>query len=157
MKELLSTALDDLATSIEHVGSTSVPGLGAKPIIDLDTVIESNSTLPSVISRLAELGYFHEGDLGVPGREAFGREDEGVPRDSRGRIWPSHHLYVCPQDSKALAEHLALRNYLSLYPDEADCYETLKRQLANQYPHDIDAYVEGKSAFISKALKNLDT
>ena len=152
LKQLLAVALGDLALSIEHVGSTSVPGLGAKPTIDLDIVIESNCKLPPVISRLAELGYFHEGDLDVPGREAFGRVDESVPRHDIGRVWLNHNLYVCPQDSEALAEHLALRDHLRVNPDGASSYEALKRQLAKQFPHDLDSYSGGKSAFIGAAL-----
>src|SRR6266567_3992999 len=71
LRDHIANALRPLATRIEHVGSTAVPGLAAKPIIDLDVVIATRDDLPAVIERLHPLGYRHEGDLGVPGREAF--------------------------------------------------------------------------------------
>ena len=166
LKRVIETALGGLALSIEHVGSTSVPGLGAKPIIDLDVVIESRALLPDVVQSLAELGYFHEGDLGVAGREAFGRrgqrrqharEDSDVPRDGTGRSWPDHHLYVCPRDGDALARHLAFRDYLRQHPDEAEAFKALKRRLARQHTHHIDAYTEGKTAFVEAILERAIT
>ena len=84
LSSVISGALGGLAMRIEHVGSTSVPGLAAKPIIDLDVVVGSRRSLPSVVTALAEIGYFHEGDNDVPGREAFGRGDRTVPRDGLG-------------------------------------------------------------------------
>src|SRR5262249_42025457 len=83
--------LEGLAVAVEHVGSTSVPGLCAKPVIDIDIVIGTRGHLPSVIERLESLGYRHVGDLGVPSREAFKRESASVPCDGSGREWPSHH------------------------------------------------------------------
>src|ERR1700744_4662012 len=65
------TALGGLATAVEHVGSTAVPGLAAKPIIDMDVLLVSGDALPTTIERLATLGYVHQGDLGIPDREAF--------------------------------------------------------------------------------------
>jgi GrpB-like predicted nucleotidyltransferase (UPF0157 family) len=89
----------DIAVRIEHVGSTAVDGLAAKPVIDLDIVIARRSDLPSVVTRLGGLGYQHRGDLGIPDREAF-RAPENQP---------AHHLYVCSQDSLALRNHVVLR------------------------------------------------
>ena len=76
---MLLHALGDLAFSMEHLGSTAVPGLPAKPIIDLDVVIRSNRHLPDVVQRLAPLGYAHEGDKGITGRDAFARANVRVP------------------------------------------------------------------------------
>jgi GrpB-like predicted nucleotidyltransferase (UPF0157 family) len=142
LSSVVSGALGGLALRIEHVGSTSVPRLAAKPIIDLDIVIGSRRSLPSVVEALAEIGYFHEGNGGIPGREQFGREDGEVPRDGTGRQWPDHHLYVCAQDSEELRGH----------PYSAFRYEELKRDLAAHHPHDIESYVEGKSEFVEQAL-----
>ncbi len=152
ISRVIKAALGILALRIEHVGSTSVPGLGAKPIIDLDVVIESPRSLPPVAEALEALGYRHEGDKGIPGREAFGREDGTAPRGGSGRQWPPHHLYVCAEDSKELGRHLRFRDYLRSHPDSARQYETLKRELASLHPHDIDSYIEGKSAFIERIL-----
>ena len=87
--QLIGAALGDLAVAIEHVGSTAVPGLAAKPIIDLVVVIASRAQLPAVIAALARLGYIHEGDKGIPGREAFdragGKLGTGQPQDREAR------------------------------------------------------------------------
>ena len=133
----------DLAIAIEHVGSTSVPGLAAKPVIDLDVVLRSGDDLPAAVGRLATLGYAHRGDLGIAGREAF----EPPPGP------PEHHLYVCPPDSSALANHLALRDRLRGDPELAAAYGALKQRLATAFAHDIDGYVDGKTAFILGVLR----
>ena len=86
----LSAVLNELADSIEHIGSTAVPGLSAEPIIDIDVLLRSSTDLAIVIRKLAEVGYEHRGDLGVTGREAF--------RASAADI--QHHLYVCPPSSR---------------------------------------------------------
>ena len=87
----LDIALGDLAMRIEHVGSTSVEGLSAKPVIDIDVVIRDRTVLPEVVIALQKAGYNHEGNLGIPGREAFKYEGKEHLR--------KHHLYVCAQDS----------------------------------------------------------
>ena len=92
--------------AIEHVGSTAVTGLAAKPIIDIDVVIQSRDALTEVVSRLASVGYRHQGDLGVAGREAFSRNGaQDVPRDGTARRWPDHNLYVCAADCRELRRH----------------------------------------------------
>ena len=152
LSRVVAGALGPLALSIEHVGSTSVPGLAAKPIVDMDVVIVSRSLLPDVLRALAPLGYIHRGDLGIAGREAFAHERPDVPRDGSGRVWPAHHLYVCPQDNAELGGHLALRDYLRAHPESALAYVELKRRLARQFPHDIEGYIEGKATFIQGIL-----
>ena len=138
----VSSALGGLALNIEHVGSTAVPGLPAKPIIDVDVVVRP-ADAESVIRRLVRIGYVHEGDLGVPGREAF-RRPAGTP---------AHHLYVCPTDSMALKEHLRFRDYLRADPVVAGEYATLKRRLASEFGDDRAAYTAGKAGFVSAALR----
>jgi GrpB-like predicted nucleotidyltransferase (UPF0157 family) len=135
-------ALSDCAASIEHVGSTAVPGLAAKPIIDLTVVVPAAADVPIAITRLASLGYVHQGNLGVEGREAF---EAPAPT-------PRHHLYLCPSDSLALRNHLAVRDYLRAHPDVAERYGDLKKQLARQHSDNIDAYVAGKTDFIVRIL-----
>ena len=153
LKRVIETTVGDLLLSVEHVGSTSVPGLAAKPIVDLDAVIETTTALPGMIQRLARLGYLHQGAGDIPGREQFGSSDHGVPRDGSGTTWPDHHLYVCAQDAVELKRHLAFRDYLREHHQEAASYASLKRRLAQQYPSDIDSYVEGKTAFIEGVLQ----
>jgi len=129
---------------IEHVGSTSVEGLSAKPIIDLDIVIENDKF--EIIKRLLnDKGYKHEGDLGIEGREAFsysGKEE-----------LMTHHLYVCPKDSKELFKHITFRDFLKNNPALASEYSKVKEQAAVLYPDDIDKYMEFKSEIIEKIYK----
>ena len=140
IKAELDAALGDLALRIEHVGSTSVEGLSAKPVIDIDVVIEDTSMLESVIMALAKIGYSHEGDLGIPGREAF--KYEGKDHLMK------HHLYVCAKDSAELKRHLAFRDYLRSHTEAVKEYSRVKTEGAELYPYDIDKYIEYKSPFI---------
>ena len=97
-------AVEDIAPRIDHVGSTAVPGLAAKPIIDMDVVVTTADDLSEVIERLASIGYRWLGDLGVPGREAF----ELVGNQKL----PAHQLYVVVKDNKAHLDHWLLRDLL---------------------------------------------
>jgi GrpB-like predicted nucleotidyltransferase (UPF0157 family) len=121
LRERAARAVGEVAVSIEHVGSTAVPGLAAKPVIDLVVVVRPGE-VGTAIERLAAIGYVHKGDLGVEGREAF-----GVPTGER-----RHHLYVCPEDSRELRAQLAFRDRLRSEPELASTYADLKRQLAIQ-------------------------
>lgn len=154
LRGVLSRALGGLARAIEHVGSTSVPGLVAKPVIDLDVVIASRAELPRVVEALAPLGYRHHGDQGIAGREAFKRDAQDVPRDGSGRGWPAHHLYVCAADARELRRHLLFRDWLCAHPEQAAAYGALKRELAERHRHDVDAYCEARSAFVEAALRS---
>lgn len=135
-------AVRDVALELEHVGSTAVVGLKAKPIIDACIVVGSTKDIPACIERLARIGYVHKGDLGVPGREAFGRPDH----------LPRHHLYLSARDSLSLKNHLGLRDYLRSHPEAAREYGELKALLASRHPTDIDSYLVGKSEFILHIL-----
>ena len=130
-------------------GSTSVEGLGAKPIIDLDAVLRDPDDLPKVIAALAKHGYTHQGDLGLPGREAFFR-----PRDynEEEQSVMKYHLYVCHPDAKPYLEHIAFRDYLRAHPQARDEYQRLKEQLAEQYRYDVDSYCEHKTEFVRSIL-----
>ena len=151
--DVYASALGRLALAIEHVGSTAVPGLAAKPIIDVDVVIPSRSVLSEVIGLLATLGYRHQGDLGVPGREAFAREGgEEVPRDGTGRHWPAHQLAICAAEGDELRRHLQFRDWLRTHPDRAAEYSRLKAHLEPIAREDREGATEAKTAFIEAAL-----
>jgi GrpB-like predicted nucleotidyltransferase (UPF0157 family) len=137
-----ATALGEVAVSIEHVGSTAVPGLAAKLVVDL-VVVVGPGEISAAIERLATIGYVHQGDLGVDGREAF-----AVPRGER-----RHHLYVCPQDSGELRAQLAFRDRLRNEPELASAYADLKRQLAIRFRDNREAYSEAKTAFVTAAIE----
>ncbi len=142
IKDELASALGQLAIGIEHVGSTSVEGLSAKPIIDIDVVIKDYTVFDEVVSALGTIGYRHEGDLGIAGREAFKYDGKDHLR--------KHHLYVCPEDSPELKRHIAFRDYLRAHPDAVQEYSRIKEEGARLYPYDIDRYIEFKSPFIEK-------
>lgn len=143
LRATISAVLEELAVRIEHVGSTAVPELPAKPIIDIDVVIESASHLSATIERLSSLGYVHRGCLGIPDREAFDRPDGTPP----------HHLYVCTTDSAELRRHVAFRDYLRAHPQDASAYGLLKKSLAVRFRNDRDAYTDCKTTFISEILQ----
>jgi GrpB-like predicted nucleotidyltransferase (UPF0157 family) len=142
---------------IEHVGSTSVPGLAAKPIIDLDIVVAHQGEILDLIGQLEELGYIHQGNLGIEGREAFKRSIEDVPllKEHHSK-WFAHHLYVVLEDSLAFKNHMALKDYLMGHGDAVEEYSALKKALAHKYPHDIDTYIAEKTPLIIRILKACD-
>ena len=152
LKNVLTDVLGNLAIRVEHVGSTAVPGLAAKPIIDIDVVIESCDLLPRAIQALSGVGYFHQGDLGIPGRESFKRSGPDIPRDGTGRSWSSHHLYVCDRDNRELHRQVVFRDFLRDHPDYAQRYAELKRGLACRHSDDRTVYTNGKTAFVSEVM-----
>ena len=135
--------LGALVMRVEHVGSTAVPGLVAKPVIDMDVVLASPSARPEAIRRLGLLGYTHEGELGIAGRDAF-RWPDGEVR---------HHLYVLTADAAELRRHVAFRDALRADRTTRDAYSELKRSLAVRYSHDRKAYTDAKAAFITKIIE----
>lgn len=152
IKDILNNEISNTILSIEHVGSTSIKGLGAKPILDIDIVIEDYSTLPNVIQGLEMLGYFHQPEWSFEGREAFGRKDAFVPWDGKDTIWMEQNLYVCVKESKELARHLAFRNYLRKHPEEVQAYHNLKKGLADVVKS-RNEYSEAKTEFVYGILE----
>ena len=152
IKEEVAAALEmsqeqgSLALAIEHVGSTSVPGLSAKPIIDIDVVVRADD-VQAAIHALAVIGYNHEGNLGIPGREAFGYSGKEHLRE--------HHLYLCPEDSPELKRHLAFRDYLREHPQAVEEYSKIKLEAAALFPYNIDGYINHKSPVIEKIYKEI--
>ncbi len=140
--------LSNIILAVEHVGSTSVEGLSAKPIIDLDVIIKDYSCFDDVIKLLADIGYSYKGDLGIKDREAF---------DYIGTAdLPTHHLYVCPKNSKELERHLTFRNFLRSNAKAVEEYSYIKEEAAKRYPNDIDGYIKFKSPFIEKIYCSLN-
>ena len=146
LADRLAITLAGLVQRIEHIGSTAVPGLAAKPIVDIDVVLETTARLPEVIGRLEGIGYLHEGDLGITGREAF--------------RWPAverrHHLYVLAQDAAELRRHLTFRDALRADPALRDRYAALKWSIAAKTPHDRASYTAQKSTFITSIITHAD-
>lgn len=138
-------AVGHLICGVEHVGSTSVEGMSAKPCIDLDVVIGRREDFAAVAEGLAAIGYVHEGDLGIPGREAFKYEDKPHLR--------THHLYVCTRDCRELHRHVTFRDYLRSHPEAVARYSAVKEEAARLYPDDIDGYIRHKSPCIGELYR----
>lgn len=142
IKEELEQAIGDLIVGIEHVGSTSVEGLSAKPCIDIDVIIKDYTMFDVIVSRLRAIGYTHEGNLGIKDREAF--------KYSNKPHLQKHHLYVCPQQSEELNRHITFRNFLRNNPEAAKKYGSTKEIAAQLFPDDIEKYIGYKSPCIEE-------
>ncbi len=143
IRDRMAAALGATALAIEHVGSTSVPGLPAKPIIDIDIVIASTADLADAIWSLGRMGYVYRGEYGVPGRHAF-RAPDGLPE---------HHCYVCVTGNRELTRHLTFRDHLRRHPDRAQAYGDLKQALAARFGTDRDGYAVAKTDFVEGMLR----
>ncbi|MCL2035718.1 MAG: GrpB family protein [Oscillospiraceae bacterium] len=139
--------LKEYIISIDHVGSTSIEGMPAKPILDIDIVIDSYDGFPPVLSKLESLGFVHEGNEGVEGREVFHRTffDEFM----------AYHLYVTPKDARPHIEHLRFREYMRNHPDDAKAYGEIKQKLAQKYSTDIDGYFLAKCQFVNPIMEKI--
>lgn len=145
IKKELEEAIGDLIIGIEHVGSTAVEGLSAKPCIDIDVIIRDYSIFDAVVCKLKTIGYIHEGDLGIKDREAFKYSDKPHLLN--------HHLYVCPQDSEELHRHITFRDFLRSNPEAVKKYSLSKETAAQLFPDSIDQYIEYKSPCIEELYK----
>ena len=142
----LRAALADIpGARVEHVGSTSVPGLAAKPVLDVDIVVD-RAHVAAAVAALAAVGYVHRGDLGVTGRQAFLAPDTA----------PRRHVYICESGTLNLRNHLAVRDVLRRRPDLRHEYAAVKLALAADPAMDIDAYLAGKTAVLQKVLAESD-
>jgi GrpB-like predicted nucleotidyltransferase (UPF0157 family)/quercetin dioxygenase-like cupin family protein len=137
-------AVEDVAMRIDHVGSTAVPGLAAKPIVDMDIVVASDRDVRPVMDRLATIGYRWRGDLGVPGRESLTlTTDKGLP---------AHHLYVVVEDNRAHLDHWLLRDLLREDAAAREQYAALKKRNARLAGRDMDVYVAAKAGLVAQLL-----
>ena len=143
IRDRIIPAIGEFVTAIEHIGSTSVPGLAAKPIIDIDVLLRSSDGLRVVIAALEGLGYQHQGTLGIPGRDAFVAPSHDV----------RHHLYVCSPEAPEFQRHIMFRDYLRQHPKDAAEYARLKRNLSGRFSIDREAYTEAKTEFIEEILR----
>ena len=142
IKQEIECAIGDLILGIEHVGSTSVEGMSAKPCIDIDVIIKDYLVFDTVVGKLESIGYTHEGDLGIKDREAF--------KYTNKPYLMKHHLYVCPQFSEELHRHITFRNFLRDNTEAVKKYSQVKEDAAKLFPNDIDKYIEYKSPCIEE-------
>jgi len=145
IRQEIENAIGDLIVVVEHVGSTSVDGLSAKPCIDIDMVIKDYSVFDDVVDKLKSIGYIHEGNLGIEDREAFKYLDKPHLQ--------THHLYVCPQQSKELNRHITFRDFLRKTPEAVKKYGAVKEMAAQLFPDDVEKYIAYKSPCIEELYK----
>lgn len=138
-------AVSAVALRLEHVGSTAVPGLAAKPVIDLDVVVADRLGMPPVIERLVGIGYEWRRDLGIEGRDAF--------RFLGPEPLPRHHLYLVVDGSKPHLDHVLLRDLLRRDDESRDRYAALKRRNAELADGDMERYVELKHDLVTELLE----
>ncbi|MGM2817401.1 GrpB family protein [Bacillus cereus group sp. Bce001] len=155
LQTLINDVMEESILSIEHVGSTSIKGLVAKPVLDIDIVIEDYGVFPKVVTKLEAIGYYHQAEWSYKGREAFGRKDAFVPWDGESSDWMEHHLYVCDKESEELRRHIAFRDYLREHEDVAVEYGRLKEELARESKNRA-SYSESKTAFITNILEKIN-
>jgi GrpB-like predicted nucleotidyltransferase (UPF0157 family) len=137
-------SLDKLVERVEHVGSTAVPNLRAKPILDIDIVMPSYEVFPEIVAHLRNLGSAHNGDQGIREREAFQPLDNLAPYTSPPRKWMSHHLYVCPANGLELRRHLNFRDALRAQRDLRQEYEKRKLDFVERSGGDRAIYARIK-------------
>ncbi len=161
ISKVISDILTPLQVSIEHIGSTSIPKLAAKPIIDIDIIFDKNVEFAEIKSRLENIGYFHNGNQGIEGREVFKRA-KLFNHNVLDEIF--HHLYVCQIESVELQNHICFRDYLVANADARIEYQRLKYEIAAEANQDKKKYAELKEIkarefvdkVLEKATKNYD-
>ena len=138
----IERACDELPIRLEHIGSTSIPGLAAKPVIDILAGRPSNVSGEKYVAAFKAIGYEHKGAYGIPGRNYFRK---GAPR--------THHVHLVSRTSAQWRDHLLFRDYLRAHPDVASEYETIKRELATMYVQDKERYTDAKSPFVRSIVR----
>jgi GrpB-like predicted nucleotidyltransferase (UPF0157 family) len=133
---------DGIALVIEHTGSTAIPGLAAKPILDILAGAADSASLARAIDTLPHADYIYRGEQGVPGRHFFRR---GNPRQ--------YHIHLTLTGSDFWRDHLSFRNYLRAHSQIAAEYAALKHELARRFPFDRESYIEGKTDFVRRILR----
>jgi GrpB-like predicted nucleotidyltransferase (UPF0157 family) len=139
----LRHCLGERIRGIEHIGSTAIPGIYAKPILDLMAAVPCLNLSNEVLGDLGNIGYQHWKLDAIPGRLAFAKGTETVR---------THHLSVCEVGSPFWISHVAFRDALRGDERLAEEYSTLKRRLALQFPHDRVAYTDAKEGFILSVI-----
>ena len=142
-RRALAEAFGPYALAIEHVGSTSVPGLAAKPVIDIAVGTPTYPLPDQVISRVSALGYEHKGEFGIPRRHYFRRN--GPPC--------AFHVHANEIEGESYRNQVLFRDYLRAHPEAAREYQALKRDLAARLVNDFETYTDSKTGFVQSALE----
>lgn len=140
---LVMSALGSNAIEAHHIGSTAIPNILAKPIIDMMIAVADIDTVDTSNQAMANLGYEAKGEFGIPTRRYF-RKDDGQGKRT-------HQTHVFPYTSDQIERHLAFRDFMIAHPKWATQYSELKRDLAEKHPHSMADYIAGKDSFIKHA------
>lgn len=133
--------LGENCVAIHHIGSTSVVGLAAKPIIDIMPIVHNLENVDKVASEFEKIGYEYMGEFGISGRRYL----------RKGGDERTHHIHIFTENNTDdIERHLAVRDYLQTHKDICDKYAALKKELAKRFPYDNDGYCDGKEKFIRK-------
>lgn len=138
-KEKIEAILEHNCIALYHIGSTSVPGLAAKPIIDIMAAVRSLEQADAAAEKFSRIGYEYLGEFGIPGRRYL----------RKGGDERTHQIHIFQADDrKNIERHLAFRDYLRTHEEECREYAALKKELARRFPYDIDGYCDGKEKFV---------
>ena len=140
----LAAIFGDELLAIHHIGSTSIPGISAKPVIDMMPIVRDIKKVDAFNAAMIALGYEPKGENHIPGRRYFCKG---------GDEHRTHHVHTYEASNPEVKRHLDFRDYLRALPQVAEQYATLKLKLAQQFPHDIFAYMDGKDAFIRETIE----
>ena len=136
-------ACERWVTEVHHIGSTSVPGLASKPVLDMMPVAAGAAEGLEAVARMERLGYRYRGENGIAGRFYFDRVVDGRT---------VAHVHMLPAGHTDIGNHLAFRDYLRSHPEAALDYERLKRKLASKFRDDSQAYTDSKAEFIRRTI-----
>jgi len=138
----IASALGDIVGDLHHIGSTAIPGIYAKPTIDILLVVDNIERLDDRSSAIEQLGYEAMAEFGIPGRRYFRKDNSSGDR--------THQIHAFQSDSVEIRRHLAFRDYMNAHPKEAQAYGELKRTLAAEHADDIEAYMDGKDLYVKE-------
>ena len=138
----VAAALSGNVVAVHHIGSTAIPDIYAKPVIDLLVEVRHITEVDVRSSAMESLGYEVMGEFGIPGRRYFRKDDrEGIR---------THQVHAFEAGSAEVERHLAFRDYMIAHPGDAQKYGELKKRLAEEHPQSIDGYMDGKDGFIKE-------
>ena len=138
----IADALGNNVVAIHHIGSTAIPNIYAKAIIDLLVAVKDITGVDTQTSAMVSLGYEPMGEYGIPGRRYFRKNNQEGIR--------THHIHAFEANSAEVERHLAFRDYMIAHRGDAEKYSDLKRKLAEEHPHSLDEYMDGKDGFIKE-------
>lgn len=142
----LKNIFKDELLNIQHIGSTSIPGICAKPVIDILVVVRDINKVDILEDEMLKTGYFAKGEYGIKGRRFF----------VKGQINRTHNVHIYQLGHYEISNHLNFRDYLINHPEEAKNYEKLKKELSEEFKQDIDGYNEGKASFIKDTIRKAE-